>query len=119
MSICGRLSMVSRYGGHVALAYSATKFYEGNPKAVRAFFAAYEEAVGMIKKGSESRRRHLSFHGEGACHRGRDRAAASAARRHLPGRARPHHGLPRVHGQIGLRQADAEELEGLFLPSAL
>jgi len=42
--------MVSRYGGHVALAYSATKFYEGNPKAVRAFFAACEEAVGMIKK---------------------------------------------------------------------
>jgi NitT/TauT family transport system substrate-binding protein len=40
---------------HVALAYATSKFYEENPKAVRAFLAAYEEAVGMIKsdpKGS-------------------------------------------------------------------
>src|SRR5215510_15135386 len=36
--------------GHVALAYSTTKFYEENPKAVQAFFAAYQEAVGMLKK---------------------------------------------------------------------
>jgi len=34
---------------HVALAYGTTKFYEENPKTVRAFLAAYEEAVGMIK----------------------------------------------------------------------
>lgn len=40
---------------HVALAYATTKFYEENPKTVRAFLAAYEEAVGMTKndpKGS-------------------------------------------------------------------
>jgi NitT/TauT family transport system substrate-binding protein len=36
--------------GHVALAYGTSKFYEENPKTVRAFLAAYEEAVGMIKK---------------------------------------------------------------------
>ena len=40
---------------HVALAYATTKFYEENPKTTRAFLAAYEEAVSMIKndpKGS-------------------------------------------------------------------
>ena len=36
--------------GHVTLAYGTTRFYEENPKTVRAFLAAYEEAVGMIKK---------------------------------------------------------------------
>ncbi len=36
--------------GHVALAYGATKFYNENPKVIRAFFAAYEEAAAMIKK---------------------------------------------------------------------
>ena len=39
----------------MALAYATSKFYEENPKTVRAFLAAYEEAVGMIKndpKGS-------------------------------------------------------------------
>jgi NitT/TauT family transport system substrate-binding protein len=36
--------------GHVALAYGTTKFYEENPKTVRAFLAAYEEAVAIIKK---------------------------------------------------------------------
>lgn len=36
--------------GHVALAYATTKFYEENPKTVRAFLAAYEEAVAIIKK---------------------------------------------------------------------
>ena len=36
--------------GHVALAYGITKFYEENPKTVRAFLAAYEEAVAMIRK---------------------------------------------------------------------
>jgi NitT/TauT family transport system substrate-binding protein len=35
--------------GHVALAYSTTKFYTENPKTVRAFLAAYNEAVGLIK----------------------------------------------------------------------
>jgi NitT/TauT family transport system substrate-binding protein len=35
--------------GHVSLAYGTTKFYTENPKTVRAFLAAYEEAVGMIK----------------------------------------------------------------------
>jgi NitT/TauT family transport system substrate-binding protein len=35
--------------GHVALAYGTTKFYEENPKALRAFLAGYEEAVAMIK----------------------------------------------------------------------
>src|SRR5262245_24324030 len=34
---------------HVSLAYATSKFYNENPKAVRAFLAAYEEAVGMIK----------------------------------------------------------------------
>ena len=36
--------------GHVALAYGTTKFYNENPKTVRAFLAAYEEAAAMIKK---------------------------------------------------------------------
>jgi len=40
--------------GHVALAYGTTKFYEENPKTVRAFLAAYEEAVGMIKSDPKS-----------------------------------------------------------------
>jgi NitT/TauT family transport system substrate-binding protein len=35
---------------HVALAYGTTAFYEGNPKTVRAFLAAYEEAAAMIKQ---------------------------------------------------------------------
>jgi len=35
---------------HVAVAYGVTKFYEENPKTVRAFLAAYEEAVDIIKK---------------------------------------------------------------------
>ena len=35
---------------HVALAYGTTKFYNENPKTVRAFLAAYEEAAAMIKK---------------------------------------------------------------------
>ena len=34
---------------HVALAYATSKFYAENPKTVRAFLAAYEEAVSMIK----------------------------------------------------------------------
>jgi NitT/TauT family transport system substrate-binding protein len=40
--------------GHVALAYGTTKFYEENPKTVRAFLAAYEEAVGMIKSNPKA-----------------------------------------------------------------
>ena len=36
--------------GHVTLAYGTTRFYQENPKTVRAFLAAYEDAVGMIKK---------------------------------------------------------------------
>jgi sulfonate transport system substrate-binding protein len=35
--------------GHVTLAYTTTKFYQENPKTMQAFFAAYQEAVGMIK----------------------------------------------------------------------
>ena len=35
--------------GHVAVAYSTSKFYEENPKTVRAFLAAYEEAISIIK----------------------------------------------------------------------
>ena len=35
---------------HVALAYGTTPFYEANPRTVRAFLAAYEEAAAMIKK---------------------------------------------------------------------
>lgn len=34
---------------HVALAYATTKFYQENPKVVRAFMAALEEANAMIK----------------------------------------------------------------------
>ncbi|MFM9939557.1 MAG: ABC transporter substrate-binding protein [Hyphomicrobiaceae bacterium] len=34
---------------HVALAYAITRFYDENPKTVRAFLAAYDEAVAMIK----------------------------------------------------------------------
>ncbi len=40
--------------GHVTLAYGTTKFYEENPKTVRAFLAAYQEAVGMIKGNSKA-----------------------------------------------------------------
>jgi NitT/TauT family transport system substrate-binding protein len=40
--------------GHVALAYGTTKFYEENPKTLRAFLAAYEEAVAMIKGNPKS-----------------------------------------------------------------
>jgi NitT/TauT family transport system substrate-binding protein len=40
--------------GHVTLAYSTTKFYEENPKTVRAFLAAYEEAVGIIKSNPKA-----------------------------------------------------------------
>jgi NitT/TauT family transport system substrate-binding protein len=35
--------------GHVVVAYGTTKFYEENPKTMRAFLAAYDEAIGMIK----------------------------------------------------------------------
>ena len=35
---------------HVAVTYGTTAFYDENPKAVRAFLAAYEEATSMIKK---------------------------------------------------------------------
>ena len=35
---------------HVACAYGTSKFYAENPKTVRAFLAAYEEAVSMIRK---------------------------------------------------------------------
>lgn len=34
---------------HVSLAYATTKFYTENPKVVRAFHAAFEEAAAMIK----------------------------------------------------------------------
>ena len=40
--------------GHVTLAYGTTKFYEENPKTMRAFLAAYEEAVGMIKSNPKA-----------------------------------------------------------------
>ena len=40
--------------GHVTLAYGTTKFYQENPKTVRAFLAAYEEAVGMIKSNPKA-----------------------------------------------------------------
>ncbi len=40
--------------GHVSLAYGTTKFYEENPKTVRAFLAAYEEAVAMIKSNPKA-----------------------------------------------------------------
>ena len=40
--------------GHVALAYGTTKFYEENPKTVRAFLAAYEEAVAIIKSNPKA-----------------------------------------------------------------
>lgn len=39
---------------HVALAYSTTPIYEANPKTIRAFLTAYEEAVGMIKKDTRT-----------------------------------------------------------------
>lgn len=35
---------------HVAVAFTTAKFYNENPKVVRAFFAAYEEALAMMKK---------------------------------------------------------------------
>ena len=40
--------------GHVTLAYGTTKFYQENPKTVRAFLAAYEEAVGIIKSNPKA-----------------------------------------------------------------
>jgi NitT/TauT family transport system substrate-binding protein len=36
--------------GHVAVSYGTTRFYKENPKTVRAFLAAYEEAAAMIKR---------------------------------------------------------------------
>jgi NitT/TauT family transport system substrate-binding protein len=39
---------------HVALAYGTTKFYQENPKTLQAFLAAYNEAVGMIKKDTKA-----------------------------------------------------------------
>ena len=35
---------------HVTIAYGTTAFYEGNPKTIGAFLAAYEEAAAMIKR---------------------------------------------------------------------
>jgi NitT/TauT family transport system substrate-binding protein len=40
--------------GHVACAYGTTKFYNENPKAVRAFLAAYDEAVALIKSNPKA-----------------------------------------------------------------
>lgn len=40
--------------GHVALAYGTTKFYNENPKTLKAFLAAYNEAVGMIKSNPKA-----------------------------------------------------------------
>jgi NitT/TauT family transport system substrate-binding protein len=40
--------------GHVSLAYGTTKFFQENPKTVRAFLAAYEEAVAMIKSNTKA-----------------------------------------------------------------
>jgi NitT/TauT family transport system substrate-binding protein len=40
--------------GHVSLAYGTTKFFQENPKTVRAFLAAYEEAVGIIKSNPKA-----------------------------------------------------------------
>jgi NitT/TauT family transport system substrate-binding protein len=40
--------------GHVALAYGTTKFYQENPKTLKAFLAAYNEAVGMIKSNPKA-----------------------------------------------------------------
>jgi len=34
---------------HISVAFAATKFFEGNPKTVATFVAAYEEAVQMIR----------------------------------------------------------------------
>jgi NitT/TauT family transport system substrate-binding protein len=39
---------------HVALAYGTAKFYDENPKTVRAFLAAFEEAAAMIKNDPKS-----------------------------------------------------------------
>jgi NitT/TauT family transport system substrate-binding protein len=39
---------------HVALAYGTTKFYNENPKTLKAFLAAYNEAVGMIKSNPKA-----------------------------------------------------------------
>jgi NitT/TauT family transport system substrate-binding protein len=40
--------------GHVALAYGTTRFYNENPKTLKAFLAAYNEAVGMIKSNPKA-----------------------------------------------------------------
>ena len=40
--------------GHVAVAYGTTKFYNENPKTVRAFLAGYNEAVGIIKNNPKA-----------------------------------------------------------------
>jgi NitT/TauT family transport system substrate-binding protein len=40
--------------GHVVLAYGTTKFYEENPKTMRAFLAAYDEAIAMIKSNPKA-----------------------------------------------------------------
>lgn len=99
---------------HVALASATTKFYEENPKTVRVFLAAYEEAVGMIKNDPKgSAQTYLAMV--------KERATAEEVEPLLkqPGAifqaAGAHHGLRRVHGKGGFHQADAEELEGLLL----
>jgi len=40
--------------GHVTLAYGTTKFYQENPKTLRAYLAAYNEAVAMIKSNPKA-----------------------------------------------------------------
>ena len=104
--------------GHVALAYGTTKFYEENPKTVRAFLAAYNEAVGMIKSNPKAAAEtYLSLVKERATveevvqlftQPGAIYQAAAGA----------HHGIRRLHGKGGLHQAGAEKLEGLLLPPA-
>ena len=104
--------------GHVALAYGTTKFYQENPKTLKAFLAAYNEAVGMIKSNPKAA-------AETYLSQVKERATVEevagplrSAGRHLPGRAGAHHGLRRVHGQGRFHQADAKKLEGVFLPAA-
>jgi NitT/TauT family transport system substrate-binding protein len=39
---------------HVAVAFTTTKFYDENPKVIRVLFAAYEEALAMMKKDTKA-----------------------------------------------------------------
>jgi NitT/TauT family transport system substrate-binding protein len=73
--------------GHVTLAYGTTRFYQENPKTVRAFLAAYEEAVAMIKSNPKVAAETICS--SRSAYDGEEVGAPDAAS-HLPGHADPY-----------------------------